>query len=230
MKPGFEPQNFDPAMMMIHNLSDGIETSVRDAFLGTMSNFCKDIHDQLYAELSALPWDEKCIMYGRVVNKKARHNLIFMTGVTQEPSYEEGKGRIIDISRLQILPILLESVYKFMNEIGYKIKKEELIIEGNDYYDSNSCYIGFHGDTERKMVMGVRLGNTSFPIHFGWWKKRSFIDQSMKTFLLNPGDAYIMSEKAVGCDWKKYAGELMTLRHAAGNITTLKKNNQWPTE
>ena len=35
--------------------------------------------------------------------------------------------------------------------------------------------------------------------------------------MLNSGDVYIMSDKAVGFDWKR--SSLLTLRHAAGKDT-----------
>jgi hypothetical protein len=144
---------------------------------------------------------------------------------SQEPDYEQGKGTIIDISKLLVLPTLVGRVVRFMNKIGYQIKAQELIVEGNLYYDS-SCYIGFHGDGERHLVMGVRLGEKSIPLHFGWWKNRKFVPGSMKTFLPEPGDAYLMSEKAVGTDWKRYATGFMTLRHAAGDKNILLSKHQ----
>lgn len=48
----------------------------------------------LFEELVKLDWDSKAFMYGRVVNKYARHNLCF-ADEPQDPSYEEGKGRVI---------------------------------------------------------------------------------------------------------------------------------------
>ena len=44
-------------------------------------------------------------------------------------------------------------------------KAEALACEGNYYYDVSKCGIGFHGDSERKRVIGVRLG-ASIPLHF----------------------------------------------------------------
>ncbi|SOB74155.1 2OG-Fe(II) oxygenase [Cedratvirus lausannensis] len=47
----------------------------------------------LYQEQSNLTWDSKALMYGRVVNKKARHNLCF-ADTAQEADYERGKGTV----------------------------------------------------------------------------------------------------------------------------------------
>jgi hypothetical protein len=46
----------------------------------------------------------------------------------------------------------------------------ELAAEGNYYYDSSKCGIGFHGDSERKKVIALRLsvGKCS-PLHFQWF-------------------------------------------------------------
>ena len=91
----------------------------------------------------------------------------------------------------------------------------------NYYYNIDECGIGFHGDTERKIVICARLGAT-IPIHFQWFHRHKPIG-SRKIFTPNHGDIYIMSEKAVGNDWRK--SSLYTLRHAAGSTkyTTIRK-------
>jgi len=90
-----------------------------------------------------------------------------------------------------------------------------LFAEGNYYYDINKCGIGYHGDTERKIVIGIRLG-ASMPLCFKWFTKGEPInaDSHKIQIILNDGDIYLMSEKAVGYDWKKK--NKVTLRHAAG--------------
>eukprot|EP00051_Salpingoeca_urceolata_P009596 m.116333 g.116333 ORF g.116333 m.116333 type:complete len:209 (-) comp16376_c0_seq4:82-708(-) len=50
--------------------------------------------DGLYEALHGLRWDTKAKMYGRVVNKKMRHNLCFGDH-DQEPDYEHGRGRVV---------------------------------------------------------------------------------------------------------------------------------------
>jgi hypothetical protein len=47
----------------------------------------------LFEEQDKLEKDNKAFMYGRVVNKHARHNLCF-SEKHQEPNYAEGKGRV----------------------------------------------------------------------------------------------------------------------------------------
>ena len=73
--------------------------------------------------------------------------------------------------------------------------------EANYYYDIKKCGIGFHGDSERKKVIGIRMG-ASLPLHFQWFQK-SIPTGSRLELSLNHGDIYIMSEKTTGNDWKK---------------------------
>ena len=99
-----------------------------------------------------------------------------------------------------------------------KNKLEELdvgqtfVCEGNYYYDSTRCGIGYHGDSERKLVIGVRLGK-SLPLCYYWYLNNERIGPQ-KNIMLNNGDMYMMSEKATGNDWKNRSK--LTLRHAAG--------------
>ena len=90
--------------------------------------------------------------------------------------------------------------------------------EGNLYYDTSKTYIGFHGDTERTFVIGLRLGD-QIPLHFQWYQNSEKIGP-VTTIEMNHGDVYIMSCKAVGSDWKKR--KIPTLRHAAGNPKLIK--------
>lgn len=100
-------------------------------------------------------------------------------------------------------------------------KAKTLACEGNYYYDVSKCGIGFHGDSERKRVIGLRLG-ASIPLHYQWFQKSVPIGQRY-IVELDHGDLYIMSEKAVGQDW--LLRSKLTLRHAAGSktYTTIKK-------
>ncbi len=80
------------------------------------------------------------------------------------------------------------------------------------YYDNSKCGIGFHGDGERRKVIALRLGD-SLPICYQWFKDGNPCG-NRQDIIINGGDIYIMSEKAVGTDWKKK--KIWTLRHAAG--------------
>lgn len=158
---------------------------------------------ELHLEQARLEKDKKAFMYGRVVNKLARHNLCF-ADFSREPDYEKKKGRVYSFESLPELN-------KLRGEI-HRITGKCLNAEGNYYYDIEKCGIGFHGDAERKMVVAVRLGDP-MPIVFRWYKDNKQVGKEY-TFELGNGDLYIMSEKATGFDWKRKS--IFTLRHAAG--------------
>lgn len=168
--------------------------------------------DKMYEEQRSLPRDKKAFMYGRVVNKKARWNLCFGEK-SQKANYEEKKGTIISFDKVPMLKRVRKNIVNSIGDIA-----KELQVEGNYYYDPKKCFIGFHGDFERRKVIGVRLG-ASFKFHYQWYLQNKEIGKRM-TITLNHGDLYIMSEKAVGTDWK--CKSIPTLRHAAGDEKALK--------
>lgn len=161
--------------------------------------------DTLMEEQLNLDYDKKAFMYGKVVNKHARHNLCFGEE-EQEPSYEEGKGRIVAYSSVPLMKEFKEKIGKYI------AGGENLYGEGNYYYDVTKCGIGFHGDSERFKVFAVRMGE-SLPIHYQWFLQGVPIGER-GIYMLNHGDVYIMSEKTTGQDWKKKT--IPTIRHATG--------------
>jgi alkylated DNA repair dioxygenase AlkB len=174
--------------------------------------------DALLKEAENLEWDTKAKMRGRVVNKRARYNLCF-GDAGQEPDYEAGKGRIValpDVPQLNTIRSRLEEV---LGEAGRGLK-----VEGNLYYDTQTCGIGFHGDSERRKVLALRLG-TTMPLHYQWYLRSQPIGNAIK-MELHHGDLYIMSEKAVGTDWKRKI--IPTLRHAAGADKYLRPSTAKP--
>lgn len=166
----------------------------------------------LFDELNDLDWDKKAFMYGKVVNKNARHNLCF-SDQSQEPNYEEGMGRIVSFGVLPQLNKIRDDLPKFFNK-----RATNLLCEGNMYYDTKKCFIGFHGDTERRVVIGVRLGDT-FPLHYQWYKRNETISD-MASFMINDSDIYVMCETVTGTNWK--SSSIPTLRHAAGDLKNIK--------
>jgi hypothetical protein len=189
----------DPASILI--IRDGIKLFLED----------KSAND-LYKEQNSLNVDKKAFMYGRVVNKHARHNLCFGDN-SQEPDYPNKKGRIVNWENVPLTKKVRTLLPTFFGE-----KARNLTAEGNYYYDTRKCYIGYHGDTERKVVIAVRLG-ASMPLYYNWFKNGIPIGKTAK-FVINSGDIYVMSEKATGNDWKKKS--LYTLRHAAGQDQNVK--------
>lgn len=163
--------------------------------------------DDLYNEVDKTPKDTKAFMYGRVVNKKARHNNCF-SDFCQDPVYEEGKGTIINFKDV---PLISKVRNEFPNIIPNNPGVNGLQCEGNYYYDVDKTFIGFHGDVEREIIIGVRLG-ADFNIYYQWYKNKTPKGR-LFTYTLSHGDIYFMSEKTSGKDWKK--SSIYTLRHAA---------------
>jgi hypothetical protein len=171
--------------------------------------------DQMFEEQKGLMYDKQAFMYGRVVNKHARWNLCF-DDESRGPSYEEKKGRIIAYDEVPIMKSLRD---QFEDVFGKKASN--LKVESNYYYDTKKCGIGFHGDSERRIVIAARIGIASMPMCYQWYYKGKAIGSRIE-IPLDAGDMYVMSEKAVGSDWKKK--NRFTLRHATGcaKFTTIK--------
>ena len=108
----------------------------------------KSNKEKLFKELEDLEWDTKALMYGRVVNKKARYNLCF-DDQAQDPNYQNGKGRIIAWNTTPLLKKIKKSLSKFIDETN------KLAGEGNYYYNVSETGISFHIDNERKKVIFV---------------------------------------------------------------------------
>ena len=168
--------------------------------------------DDLFNEQNDLDVDTKAFMYGRVVNKHARYNLCFDDS-SQEPNYEDKKGRIIAFNNVPLTMKIRDELPNYFGDSANQLKAE-----GNYYYDIKKCGIGYHGDAERKIVIALRLGKI-IPLHFHWFMKNKPVGD-LCALELNDGDMYAMSEKATGFDWKK--SSKLTLRHAAGSNKFLK--------
>lgn len=160
----------------------------------------------LFDEQLKLDWDKKALMRGRVVNKHARWNLCYDTK-SSTPNYKEGKGRVIAYNKIPITKLLVESLPTYFGE-----KAKNLKGEGNYYPNSSENGISYHGDSERRKVIGIRLG-VSLPLYFQWYHGHERVGNKIKVDL-DGGDIYVMSEWAVGTNWKK--STLYTLRHATG--------------
>lgn len=190
---------------------------------------------------NGIDWDRQQFMKGRLCDKHARYNLLFddLGNInTSVPDYIRNKGILTNLvydsngNIFKRLPDYMAKEgtiynYNFFPEIRSLVNKisqfpnvGKPIVEGNYYYDVSKTYISPHGDTERRKVIGYRLGN-DFPLHFQWYHDCEAIGQKA-SFTLSHGDLYMMSEKAVGTDWRcrsKY-----TLRHSAGFDHVLSKH------
>jgi hypothetical protein len=174
--------------------------------------------DSMLERQKKFDWDKKAFMRGKVKNKRARHNLCY-SSEAQVADYECYKGTIIPYSDV---PLVKQLKDKLQTVLGPKAN--ELVGEGNHYYDLKKCGIGYHGDAERRKVIALRLGAT-MPMHFQWFFKREQIGENFN-IQVNHGDIYVMSTKTTGYDWRRSI--VPTIRHAAGckSYTLYKKKKK----
>lgn len=207
-KSKFEDEGFACELVNLNELlSNNTVKNAEEAAILIVRNFLgTSTANKMLYENMRYDWDRRALMKGKVVNKKARWN-VCIADEAQEPAYEDGKGRVVKFDDLPVTKNIREILPNYLGE-----KANNLNAEGNYYYDTKECYIGFHGDGERKKVVAIRLGE-SFPITYRWYQNTEPISEQFTT-TLNHGDLYIMSEKAVGTDWLKKI--IPTLRHAAG--------------
>lgn len=172
-------------------------------------------------ELTSFEWDKTYwdVRRGKELNKRARWNVCFGEG-GQKADMELRKGTIVAYSDVPLLAAWKAEMQRLCGE-------EHWEAEGNYYYDIRKCYIGYHGDAERKKVVAASLCTEGEVRELNWnWFRDSKPFGKRIRLQLRSGDCYIMSEKATGYDWRKTVkivekgGEkvrvrLATLRHAA---------------
>jgi hypothetical protein len=213
IKAWFESKGCICSIINLHLLLNENLRKDNSAYLLTVKNAVNALldddsgKDALFKEQDVLEKDTKAFMYGRVVNKHARHNLCF--GEThQEPNYEEGMGTVYAFDEVPLLKQIRHKLGEVVGEKGTNLQAE-----GNYYYDVKKCGIGYHGDTERKKVIAFRLG-AKIPLCYAWYHNNNAISDVITIDDLEHGDMYVMSEKTTGFDWKSKTKH--TLRHSAG--------------
>ena len=174
----------------------------------------KEEHAGLLKDMNTFVWDNQYFDRRRkkVLNKHARTNVVILDGIAQEPDYLNKKGRIVDTNTLETFKKFKQNMVSLINTTTETNKADNLICEGNRYYDLKKCGIGYHGDKERRKVIALSLGEST-NINWQWFQNSKPVGDTYK-FTINGGDIYIMSEKAVGYDWG--SPSKLTLRHAAG--------------
>lgn len=165
-------------------------------------------HDATFETLKELTWDSKfySAKHGGVANKKARWNNCF-GDFSQIADIPNKKGTVHNFTDVPCLQIIRSDMALLLGE-----RVSKFIAEGNYYYKADSCGISAHGDAERRCVIAFRFGK-EMPICYQWYQNTKKVG-TKATFTIRGGDAYIMSDKAVGHDWRKKL--VPTLRHAAG--------------
>ena len=174
--------------------------------------------DELLAESLAQPFDERYYddKKKKVFTKHGRLNNCY-ADTAQAPDIDVGKGTVIAFDTVPKLQALRE---KLPSVLGADAK--DLYAETNLYTDVRKRVvgIGFHGDTERSLVVGVRLGKGQLPLRF-CWHRESFGVGDEHAIELAHGDVYAMSHKATGHDWKRR--KVYTLRHGVGRKAIVKR-------
>jgi len=240
--PYFKNLGFDSSVLNLNNLSGqntimglGSDDQARVLLLRRwiQATFEVTTVQDIYKELIADTWDAEYLdknkyrieivdgvetkVRGKRMNKRARTNLCYVAGREQDPDVWKGKGRIVDLKKKialnQAVDRLRGMIEAGLIEIGSKTKVEINVVEGNRYYNLKTTGIGFHGDTERVVVICISIGCDNYPMRWQWFKDGMPLGNPID-ITLNCGDVYIMSEKAVGADWKLRS--IYTLRHAAG--------------
>tara|TARA_B100000242_G_scaffold256164_2_gene199461 strand:+ start:1831 stop:2646 length:816 start_codon:yes stop_codon:yes gene_type:complete len=156
-------------------------------------------------------WDNR---RSKTLNKRARKNIIFgNTEIQHSDDYTQPS-----IKSFSKLPFLMKIKNILQDTLGEKAS--DLQAEGNHYHHTTSG-IGYHGDSERKIVICLSLGKSSL-IRFNWRMPHSSNHESKPIDIkLNHGDIYIMSEKATGYDWKQRSK--VRVVHAAGHMKYIDK-------
>jgi len=184
--------------------------------------------DKLLAEQRSMPIDKQAYdgKHGGVFNKHNRYNNL-LGDDDLAADYANKKGTVVNCEATSEsglkYPITsrLRAVFTAL-----LLAPRPLVGETNQYFKASECGIGWHGDRERMMVVGVRLGPGAarMPLKFLWFEESKPVGAEGE-MLLDAGDVYFMSEKAVGFDWLTKKG--LTLRHSAGadkysSVDTLK--------
>ena len=146
---------------------------------------------------------------GKVQNKHGRHNNCY-ADVAQDPDIAAGKGTVVSFDTTPLMAKIRAALPGMLGP-----EAANLFAETNLYTDVRSAKvgIGFHGDTERSIVVGLRLGAASLPLRFQWYHRSHPVGEEI-AIPLHHGDLYAMSFKATGHDWMK--SSKLTLRHGTG--------------
>ena len=192
---GYTKETVPEAALLVVGLNEMMEDS--------------NAEDALVEEVSKMPTDKTHLDdYGRgVVHSKSRYNNT-IDDRDQAPDIAKGKGTVVNFKDYPMADKLRRLVTALLDTT-------KLCGELNHYFDPAKCGISWHGDKERRCVVGVRLGKGSdgVPLMLQWYKRGAAIGPEVR-IPLTSGNVYFMSEKAVGFDCEN--STILTLRHAAG--------------
>lgn len=150
--------------------------------------------------------DTKALMRGRVVNKRARYNFN-VTDEEESSDYVNGIGTTYSFNKFKNLNM----IRKFLGTLLPEDRLKNLNAESNIYHSENSG-IGFHGDTERGIVIGANLGKNRRIEWHVFFKNLPVGNRICVN--LEHGDLYFMTGICAGINWK--LSSIPTIRHRAG--------------
>lgn len=215
----FKEHGYEPTGIKLHNLTPGKQKKAYVLIVRRGSRAFGLKKNELFEEMKSVNPDKKFLNTRRkqVQNKNARWNFN-VADFEQAPSYEEGKGTVVSFENLQSLKKIREG----LNEIGIP-KIQNLLAEANVYHSEMSG-IGFHGDSERKMVVGVNMGAKRV-IEFQAFEHTLPVGKRLRIHLRD-GDMYFMCTVACGNDWTSNGYRSLHYRHRAGYQKWLDRNER----
>ena len=173
-----------------------------------------DAADRMHAESWSQQFDRK--MYNSrqdvVQNKWGRYNNLY-ADEAQDPDWDNKLGRVIAFRDAPMMAALRARLPEFLGD-----QAKDLYAETNLYpnVEDKKVGIGFHGDTERSIVVGVRLGKqVQLPLRYQWFRGAAPVSDE-HVIELNHGDIYAMSFEAVGQNWLTAKKDEAHPRHAVG--------------
>jgi hypothetical protein len=167
--------------------------------------------DAIFKYLLTLEHDSKVVSYQKVCNRLAQQTLILVNGGSEHPA-ENGIGNVHDFLKVPHMETVRKSLATWTGMAAVANNVAECNQYKNTVSKRNQCGVGFHGDAESTNVCALRFGVT-FPFSYQWFQNSLPVGHRFCKDL-DHGTLYLMSQKAVGKDWKKRS--ILTLRHCAG--------------
>ena len=212
----------EAAVLVVRNGAE-IFCSANTAGTGGGAYCAGNAADELIQEQRKIRYDRKFwnARQRKTMNKRARYNTCFgETSISPSEDFSQ--------PTVHAFPPRL-AAFRTGCAAVLGPKAQGLGAEGNHYFEPRSG-IGFHGDSERKIVICLSLGGSS-TLRYQWRFPGSSEHTLPPTDVrVGHGDVYVMSEKATGFDWR-FRSRIRVV-HGAGAekyIGTKKKKKQQPT-
>lgn len=177
-----------------------------------------DVEGVLLSELKSAPLDAQAISYGKIVTRRNQQSACF--GDTTQLG--DVQNNMCTINNFADFPTLL----RVRLRIEQVVERGKLVAETNDYIFSGPASkrkrgkVMYHGDSEGKIVVGLRQGGPPMKLSFQWFLQSNPVGVTFEK-MLPAGTLYFMSEKTTGFD--SLQRKKLTLRHAAGEVPSMEE-------